>query len=371
MRFFSFFSGALGLDLGFESAGFDCVVANENNRQACRTIRANRPNLNLIEGDIRQIDGHDLLRQYGTPDLIIGGPPCQPFSTAGNRQSGLDAEDSPMLHFLRLIEVCRPNCVVIENVRGLLSAPIVHRPHAERASLKKELTPSEQPGSALAMILIRLENAGLVPSFSLYNVANFGVPQSRERLVILAKRGEKVPHLAPTHSKANWRTFREATADLRSHTSTSLRPSQLEWIDQIPAGGNWRSLPAEHQAAALGGAYHSTGGRVGFLRRLAWDAPAPTLVTSPSMPATLLCHPTENRPLSVEEYKRLQGFPDDWEVTGSLADQYRQIGNAVPVAFANAIACHLLDQRARTSDLPTSRYRHTTESEWKAKFALT
>jgi DNA (cytosine-5)-methyltransferase 1 len=124
----------------------------------------------------------------------------------------------------------------------------------------------------------------------------------------------------------------------------------------------------------MGNAFHSTGGRVGFCRRIAWDRPSPTLVTCPTMPATELVHPDEMRPLSVNEYKRLQTFPDDWAVEGSLAAQYRQIGNAVPVAFGRAIGEHLL-AHAAGRELPIvpgaakSRYRGTDQDSWRRRMA--
>src|SRR6266496_4863245 len=110
----------------------------------------------------------------------------------------------------------------------------------------------------------------------------------------------------------------------------------------LKAGQNWRDLPLKIQPEAMGASWFAGGGRTGFYRRLSWDKPSPTLVTRPTMPATDLCHPDELRPLSVEEYAAIQTFPEDYVFCGKLDDQYRQIGNAVPCLFGDAIARHLI-----------------------------
>jgi DNA (cytosine-5)-methyltransferase 1 len=135
-------------------------------------------------------------------------------------------------------------------------------------------------------------------------------------------------------------------------------------------GQNWRDLPPEVQQAAMGASWFAGGGKTGFYRRLSWDKPSPTLVTRPTMPATDLCHPDELRPLSVEEYAAIQTFPKSHIVCGKLDDQYRQIGNAVPCLFGEAIARHLIgfDQGiADTVNIDTrmSRYMGTDHDSWR------
>jgi DNA (cytosine-5)-methyltransferase 1 len=117
--------------------------------------------------------------------------------------------------------------------------------------------------------------------------------------------------------------------------------------------------------------YFSGGGKTGFFRRLAWDKPSPTLVTSPTMPATDLAHPKEDRPLSIQEYKRIQQFPDDWILKGNLIAQYKQIGNAVPVGLGKSLGLTLIDHLNGTKndlskfkDFPYSRYKNTKDDEW-------
>ncbi len=369
MRYLSFFSGALGLDLGLEKAGWHCLGANELDPVACATIRKNRPSLRLFESDIRDLQVSDF--NVSGLDAVVGGPPCQAFSTAGKRGGLNDDRGNVFLHFIRLAIDLNPRYVVIENVRGLLSAPIQHRPHCERGEGFPQLIDEEKRGGALRLILALFEEAGFSVSFRLYDTSMFGVPQSRERMVLIAHKGKTmVPHLEPSLlPKLN---LRDAIGDLKEAEPECLplRSKVIPYLGKVGPGENWRSLSNEDQRGALGGVYECSGGRTGFLRRLAWDKPAPTLVTSPTMPATLLAHPEELRALSVKEYARIQMFPDDWEFCGKTADKFRQIGNAVPVEFGKAIGEHLnrFDSGVRIKKVSreTSRYSKTDESAWIA-----
>ena len=328
----------------------------------------------LYDLDVRRLEAARLRRELGLDqqDLfaVVGGPPCQAFSTAGRRRGLQDERGNVFLHFVELATALRPRYIAIENVRGLLSAALRHRPLALRQD--RPLTAEERPGGALHRVVTMLERERYSVSFNLYNVANFGVPQTRERLVLLAARDAgRVPHLVPTHTRQDWKTFRQAVAGLSGKgPCADLRPGRIKFVRKLSAGQNWRDLPVRMQRAALGGAFDSTGGRVGFCRRVAWDRPSPTLMTSPTMPATELSHPEQHRPLSIKEYKRLQTFPDDWIVCGSLAQQYRQIGNAVPVLFGEAVGRHLLafdrgELRNNAPTIPTSRYKNTDEASWR------
>ena len=170
-----------------------------------------------------------------------------------------------------------------------------------------------------------------------------------------------MPHLMPTHSEdgalglPKWRTFREAVEGFAKEGASSYRipEKRLKYYRMLKPGQYWRHLPRELQKEALGASYYAGGGKTGFFRRLAWDGPAPTLVTHPAMPATDLSHPVEDRPLSIEEYKRIQEFPDDWQIEGSLIEQYRQLGNAVPVSLGRAVGRLLIDciDRQENKDL--------------------
>ena len=203
-NFISFFSGARGLDLGLEEAGWECLAANEFDRVTCDTIRLNAPELQLYDTDIRELTAGQLQADLGLcgRDLfaIVGGPPCQAFSTAGRRLGLNDARGNVFLHFLDLIGSLKPKYAVFENVRGLLSAPLEHRPHDQRGPGFPKLRPSEASGGALSFILGKLRGFGYSTTFTLYNTANFGVPQARERIIFFASRdGMEIPLMVPTH----------------------------------------------------------------------------------------------------------------------------------------------------------------------------
>ncbi len=372
----------MGLDLGLEQEGIQIILASEIDPAARETIQINRPDVALI-GDIRnysatEIRWHAGLLPTDDIDLIVGGPPCQAFSSAGKRQGFNDERGNVFLTFIDLIIALKPKFAVIENVRGLLSAALQHRPHTMRGKNFPPLSQNERRGGALLFIIQKLENAGYGVSFNLYNSANFGAPQQRERLIIVCSRdGSKLPYLTPTHSEKElyglpkWKTLREALVGLPSngHHFVEFPEKRLKFYRMLKAGQNWRDLPADLQKEALGASYYAGGGKTGFYRRLDWDKPAPTLVTHPAMPATDLAHPEEDRPLSIEEYKRIQELPDDWIIAGSLLDQYRQVGNAVPCSLGRAIArmllAHLRGEEPITYlNFPYSRYRNTDDVSW-------
>lgn len=230
----------------------------------------------------------------------------------------------------------------------------------------------------------RLRAAGYQISFNLYNSANYGTPQIRERVIIICSRvNKKVPYLQPTHSKnedfglPKWKTLKDAIGDLNGHNKEFIKfpEKRLKYYRLLKAGQNWRNLSEEMQKEALGKSYYLGGGKTGFFRRLAWDKPAPTLVTHPAMPATDLGHPEEDRPLSVQEYKRIQEFPDSWEIKGSLVNKYKQIGNAVPVSVGKAIGQLILalkegEESNKFPEFKYSRYLKTADKEFINDFLI-
>jgi DNA (cytosine-5)-methyltransferase 1 len=385
LKALSFFSGCMGLDLGLEKEGIDVLLACEVDAAARKTIETNRPDMALL-GDIRNYTAAAIRTAAGlTPteeiDVIVGGPPCQAFSSAGKRQGFNDDRGNVFLTFIDLIIELNPRFAVIENVRGLLSAPLQHRPHEMRGKQFPPLSPDEQRGGALRFVIQRLQQAGYGVSFNLYNAANFGAPQQRERVVIICSRdGAKMPYLVPTHAPKGlynlppWRSLKDALSGLpeADHHFVKFPEKRLQYYRLLKPGQYWRDLPVELHQAALGASYHAGGGKTGFYRRLAWDKPAPTLVTHPAMPATDLAHPERDRPLSIEEYKRIQEFPDDWVIEGKLVDQYRQVGNAVPCSLGRAIARLLIahlkgDTILSYPEFPYSRYHNTDDVSWLAE----
>ena len=362
----SLFTGGMGLDLGFERCGFDIRVAVESDRFAIETIAANRPTLPVIDRDIASVSTEDILYTAGLRpgdlDLVIGAPPCEPFSTAGRRNGFLDSRASAVHHFIAVIKEARPRFFVMEEVPGFTRAAKRHISFYERISARpQELDPDLRLGSAFDDIMTEFTGTGYKLSSGILNAADYGTPQKRRRFILIGSRdGPAVPLPQPTHTsqipsknhgqaQKPWITLKEALDGLDDpepeHTEFPLK--WRGFLESIPEGGCWRNLPKELHQEALGGAYDDPdnprtrgkkGGRTGFLRRLSWDKPSPTLVDRPTTKAGCLCHPTELRPLSIREYARLQGFPDEWKFCGPVQARYRLIGQATPVPLAEAVA---------------------------------
>ena len=368
----SFFSGAMGLDIGMKNGGIDALLACEFNKACRMTIAKNKPEIGLI-GDITDFTAEEILKMAKIPegrkvDVIFGGPPCQAFSPAGNRKAFDDERGNVFLKYLSIISEIKPTYVVIENVRGLLSTPFKYKDIEEPIK-----------GGAMMIILDKLKEIGYTVSFNLYNAAYFGAPQIRERVVIIGKLGGgKVSYLQPTHNEEGtdglkaWRTLRDAFDDNLpmnvEHHFIEFPEKRLKYYRILKEGQYWKDLPLDLQKEALGKSFYLGGGKTGFLRRLSYSRPSPTLVTNPTMPATDLAHPTEDRPLSVEEYKSIQEFPESWKVCGGILDQYKQIGNAVPVKLGEAIAKTIIDDmngiKYENTGFSYSRYKNTDEISW-------
>jgi DNA (cytosine-5)-methyltransferase 1 len=385
LKLLSFFSGAMGLDIGLHKVGFKTLLACEIDKASRETITANNPKIGLI-GDIRNYSTKEILEYAGLEnkeevDLIVGGPPCQAFSSAGNRMGLADERGNVFLKFIEVIENIKPKFAVIENVRGLLSATYsINLKEEEEIYLPPEL--KELKGATMYYIYNRLRDSGYQISFNLYNSANYGTPQSRERVIIVCSRvNDYVPYLKPTHSKdgefdlKKWNVLKNAFKGLNGNNDEYIKfpEKRLKYYRLLKAGENWRNLTEELQKEALGKSYYLGGGKTGFYRRLSWDKPSPTLVTHPAMPATDLCHPEEDRPLSVSEYKRIQEFPDKWKIKGSLINKYKQIGNAVPVSVGKAIG-QLIISLSRNEELENipkfkySRYLNTSNKSFILDF---
>ncbi|MCE0498560.1 MAG: DNA cytosine methyltransferase [Methylacidiphilales bacterium] len=365
----SLFSGGMGLDAGLATVGrFQLLACVEKENSFCETIRKNRDsgrlpsNLRVVEVDIKKLDPVKFRNSLGLApgqlDVLVGGPPCQSFSTAGKRESVQDPRGTLLWDYLRFVEVFQPKFFLMENVRGLLSAALKHRP----ISLRPEkgggpLSESEQPGSVIRLFCEDLQKISGGPyhmdCFEV-NSANYGSPQIRERAIFIGNRfNAQVEFPNPTHGFNDsdsenllfqiegtklkpWATLRDAIGDLKEIDPEILdfSPRKKDFLKMIPEGANWRSLPVEIQKKSMGGAWVAKGGRSGWWRRLTFDLPCPTLVTMPNHASTSLCHPTETRALSLKEYARVQEFPDEWEFCGTTAEKYAQVGNAVPVRLA-------------------------------------
>ena len=363
-RVISLFSGAMGLDLGLDRTGrFELLAAVEREKSFCDTIRANHAagrlpaSLNIFEADISKLDPHEVLKQCGLQpgelDVLVGGPPCQSFSTAGRRGTVQDARGTLLWDFLRFVDVMQPRFFVMENVRGLLSAALRHRALTERPGKNgAPLEPDEMPGSVVRLFADDLQRIAGGPyhmdCFEV-NAVNYGAPQLRERAIFIGNRfnGEfDFPN--PTHGQSTadvvdlfttdarlkpWKTLGDAIGQLNDPGDIIMdfSPRKKSFLERVPPGSNWRSLPEELQRESMGKAWIAKGGRSGWWRRLSFDLPCPTLVTMPNHASTSLCHPSEVRALSAREYAAIQEFPLEWTICGTPAQQYAQIGNAVPV----------------------------------------
>jgi len=373
----------MGLDIGLERTGrFEVLACVEKEKAFADSIEANKKAGRLVgqpivfHRDITQLEASEVMDAVGIKpgelDLLVGGPPCQSFSTAGKRGTVQDHRGTLLWHYLRFVEALRPKFFLMENVRGLLSAALRHRPIAERPEKGgPPLEPDEQPGSvvrAFAEDLQRIEGAKYHMDCFEVNAVNYGAPQLRERALFIGNRFNAVvefatpTHAAPNKSPANetlslfsdtaadplpWRTLGDALVGLDDPNPVIMdfSPRKKRYLAMVPPGSNWRSLPVEIQKESMGKAWFAKGGRSGWWRRLTFDLPCPTLVTMPNHAGTSLCHPTETRALTLREYARIQEFPDDWEICGTPAEQYAQVGNAVPVRLGEVagqvIAPHL------------------------------
>ncbi|AYK09096.1 DNA cytosine methyltransferase [Brevibacillus laterosporus] len=363
----------MGLDLGLEAAGLEIKVAQDIDPWCQKTAIAN--DKNYILGDIKKLIEEDptcsfLLNQANLESeevfAVVGGPPCQAFSTAGKRESINDPRGSLFMEFAHVIRTIRPRFFVMENVKGLTSVSIVKPPKDKK---KEDYSLEEMPGSALKVIIKAFEDIGYKLEFGVVDAVHYGVPQFRERLIIVGSRDNEDIFLpTPTHFQKHqnpdyrWRTLGGVISDLEDESGIcgTFSEERINYLKHVPMGGNWRSLPIELQEAAMGGAYRSGGGKTGFYRRLDYNQPSPTLVTSPTQKATLLCHPTKNRPLSIREYARIQQFPDNWVIEGEADDVYRQIGNAVPIGLGKAIGQVLISVAEQNAQIKTKRLRGTS-----------
>ncbi|MFD2183271.1 DNA cytosine methyltransferase [Rhodoplanes azumiensis] len=407
----SLFSGAMGLDLGLEKTGrFEILACVEIEKSVCDTIRANRNagrlhnDLRVYEGDVTDFDPLSILADCGLKpgelDLLIGGPPCQSFSTAGRRRTVQDPRGTLLWQFLRYVELIKPRFFLMENVRGLLSAALRHRPLAERPERGGvPLDADEMPGSVVRLFAEDLQRVAGSPyhmdCFEV-NAVNYGAPQLRERAFFIGNRyGALVDFPNPTHGNPTssdeatlfsgstsllpWRTLGDAIKNMEDcgDVLMDFSPRKKSFLSLVPPGSNWRSLPKKLQQESMGSAWFAKGGRSGWWRRLSYDLPCPTLVTMPNHASTSLCHPAEVRALSLKEYAAIQEFPPEWEFFGTPAQQYAQVGNAVPVRLGEVAGTVISDSLDRLSerewqpypDFP-SRYRvvyvqsHVRTRQW-------
>lgn len=315
------FAGAGGLAVGLEKAGLKCVALNEIDKWACQTLRNNRPNWTVLEGDIKDFSFNQF---KGEVDIVTGGFPCQAFSYAGKKLGLNDARGTLFYEFARVVQEVQPVICIGENVRGLLS-------HDKGKTLE-------------GMISILDEIGYKVVPVEVLKAVNYRVPQKRERLILVGVRKDveveykyPKPHKKIYNLKDALKRGELFDSDVPDSNGAMYPEYKRQVLDMVPPKGYWRDLPIDVQKEYMGGSFYLGGGKTGMARRIGWDEPSLTLTCSPAQKQTERCHPDETRPFTVREYARIQTFPDSWEFSGSTAQQYKQIGNAVPVNLGQEV----------------------------------
>lgn len=327
----SLFSGCGGMDKGFENAGFHRVWANDFDADAQAVFKLNF-------GDI---DGRDIttvpVEDIPDCDIITAGFPCQPFSNAGNRRGVYDERGELYLECLRIIESKSPKAVLFENVKGLLSS-------------------KHQSGKRLIEVIKEdLEKLGYSVNYKVVNASDYGVPQNRERMILVAFRNDLgktfvFPPVQEDKSRLTLRNILSIPEDVPNQTYWPYSPQAQEMIEQIPQGGSWKSIPYEKLSPRFQRIrddmkrYHAPN----FYRRFSLDEINGTITASAQPENCGITHPTENRRYTIREIARIQTFPDDFlfidNTTRDIVAMYKVIGNAVPVKLAEVIANAIMEQ---------------------------
>ena len=320
------FAGAGGLAIGLEKSGLKCKALNEIDKWACETLRNNRPNWDILEGDIKNFNFQNYRNEV---DVVTGGFPCQAFSYAGKKLGFKDARGTLFYEFSRVVKEVNPKMCIGENVRGLLS-------HDKGRTIQGMISILDEIGYRIIPIKV-------------LKALNYRVPQKRERLILVGIRKDikiDFSYPKPIPKQYNLKDALKKGELYQTDVPISIGSKYPEYkkkiLDMVPPKGYWRDLPVELQKDYMGGSYFLSGGKTGIARRIAWDEPCLTLTCSPAQKQTERCHPDETRPFTIREYARIQTFPDVWEFHGSIAQQYKQIGNAVPVNLAKEVGYSII-----------------------------
>jgi DNA (cytosine-5)-methyltransferase 1 len=324
------FAGAGGMALGMEKAGIEHILLNEIEKNSCNTLRFNRPKWNVLEGDIRDIDFSEYENKA---DIVTGGFPCQAFSSAGKKLGFEDTRGTLFFDFARCIAEVKPKVFVGENVKGLFT---------------------HDKGKTLEVIKQSIKDIGYtLIEPRVLKAMYYKVPQKRERLILIGIRNDLTKYASEFKFPEKYtKVLTVADAFKKGELFNTNVPKsegvvyperKKEIMEEVPEGGYWRNLSDELQREYMAGSYFLGGGKTGLARRLSMKTPSLTIVCSPAMKQTERCHPKETRPLTIRESARIQTFPDDWKFQGAKGQQYKQIGNAVPVNLAYALGLSLVD----------------------------
>ncbi|AMD32556.1 TPA: DNA cytosine methyltransferase [Streptococcus agalactiae] len=319
MKSIELFAGAGGLALGIEKAGFDTIGLVEFDSAASETLKYNRPNWNVIHDDVANISKLDLeeyfLIKKGELDLLSGGAPCQSFSYAGKRLGLEDTRGTLFYHYAVFLEKLQPKMFLFENVKGLTS---------------------HDKGKTYKTILNVFEEEGYTVQSKVLNAWDYGVAQKRERMIMVGIRNDLVNMTSFEYPKPHdyKPVLRDILLDCPPSQGMQYSEQKRKIFELVPPGGYWKDIPESIAKEYMKSTWYMGGGRTGILRRLSLDEPSLTVLTSPTQKQTERCHPLEVRPFTIRENARIQSFPDDWEFQGSVGNQYKQVGNAVPVNLA-------------------------------------
>lgn len=324
------FAGAGGMAIGLEQAGFEHIGLVEIDNHAANTLKTNRPNWNVIVDDINNVAEQDLEQLFqikkGELDLISGGSPCQSFSYAGKRLGLEDVRGTLFYPYATFLKKLQPKVFLFENVRGLLT---------------------HDKGKTFQTIIDIFNDQGYEIAYQVLNAWEYGVAQKRERLIVIGIRKDLVDKFDVGFEYPIPHSYKPVLRDILQNVPPSLGTKYSAAKEKIyalvPPGGYWRDIPEEIAKEYMKSTWYMEGGRTGILRRLSMDEPALTVLTSPQMKQTDRCHPEEVRPFTVRENARIQSFPDDWEFTGPVGAQYRQVGNAVPCNLAKEVGLKIID----------------------------
>ena len=309
------FAGAGGMALGFERAGLESVALVEIDKDACATLRKNRPGWNVLHQDVSEVD----FSKFDV-DVVSGGFPCQAFSYAGKGLGFEDTRGTLFFEFARAIKESKPKIFIGENVEGLKS---------------------HDGGRTLRTMVRVLTDLGYDLQMKVLNATDYSVAQKRKRVFLIGTLpGYHFVYPTPHEKKI---VLRDALKDVPPSKGTKFSQKRYDVLKLVPPGGCWVDLPLDIQKEFMGASFHSGGGKRGMARRISWDEACLTLTTSPSQKQTERCHPEETRPFTIREYARIQAFPDEWFFEGSITSSYKQIGNAVAVNVAEAVGQQVIE----------------------------
>jgi DNA (cytosine-5)-methyltransferase 1 len=321
------FAWAWWMALWMEKAGFKHVLLNDVDKYATETLKLNRPDWNVLHQDISTVD----FTEYNWKiDLLTGGFPCQAFSYAWKRMWFEDARWTMFFEFARAVKEIQPKVLLFENVKWFVT---------------------HDGGKTIKTVIQILEELRYnISEYKVLNALDYEVPQKRHRIIVVGvQKNYEAEFIYPEERdekynlKDAFKAWKLYKTDVPMSEWQEYNDEKKRILEMVPPWGCWRHLPVKEQKEYMGGSYFLWWWKTGMARKISWDEPSLTLTCSPAQKQTERCHPDEIRPFRVREYARIQTFPDSWKFTWSKNQQYKQIGNAVPVNLAYHVGLSLWD----------------------------